>query len=89
MSQAEMACCKKMAGDCHMGSAQHPCCKTAPNVNAPVATIKPISQFHPSVAVVGFAPTSQFEPKAEGEFAHAHVGLPPPAPPGLTSILRI
>jgi hypothetical protein len=92
MTQSEMACCKKMAGDCQMGSAQHPCCKTAPAVNAPVATmatIKPIPQFHPSVAVVGFTPTAQIEPMVEGEVPHAHLGLPPPAPPGPNSILRI
>jgi hypothetical protein len=92
MTQAEMACCKKMAGDCQMGSAQHPCCKTAPSVNAPVATIaatEPISQLHPSVAVVGYIPNAQFEPKAEGEIIQAHLGLPPPAPPGPNSILRI
>jgi hypothetical protein len=28
MTQAEMACCKKMAGDCHMGAGEHSCCKT-------------------------------------------------------------
>jgi len=92
MSQAEMACCKKMAGDCQMGSAQHPCCKTAPTVNAPVATaatIKSISKFHPSVAVAGFTPTPQFALMAEGEVAQVHLGLPPPAPPGPNSILRI
>jgi hypothetical protein len=92
MTQAEMACCKKMAGDCQMGSAQHPCCKTAPTVNAPVATIatiEPISQLHLIVAVVSFTPSSQFEPQAEGEITQAHLGLPPPAPPGPNSILRI
>lgn len=89
MTQAEMACCKKMAGDCRMGSAQHPCCKTSPTVNAPIATIEPTAQLHTSIAVVGFAPRTQFEPKAEAEIPHAHLGLPPPAPPGPNSILRI
>jgi hypothetical protein len=89
MTQAEMACCKTMAGDCQMGSAQHPCCKTAPTVNAPVATIESISQCHPSLAVVSFIPSAQFEPQAEGEITQAHLGLPPPAPPGPNSILRV
>jgi len=92
MTQAEMACCQKMAGDCEMGSAQHPCCKTAPTINAPVATIaaiEPISQLHPSIAVVSFIPSAQFEPQAEGEITQVHLGLPPPAPPGPNSILRI
>jgi hypothetical protein len=89
MTQAEMACCKKMVGDCQMGSAQHPCCKTAPTANAPVATIEPISQFHPCITVVSVTPSFQFEPKTEGEVAQAHLSLPPPAPPGPNSILRI
>jgi hypothetical protein len=89
MTQAEMACCKKMAGDCQMGSAQHPCCKMAPTVNAPVATVVPIAQFHPIVAVVSFTLSVQFEPNADGEVTEAHLGLPPPAPPGPNSILRI
>jgi hypothetical protein len=92
MTQAEMDCCKKMVGDCQMGSAQHPCCKTAPTVNAAAATaatVAPIAQFHPSVAVVSFPTSVQFEPDTEGKVAHAHVGLPPPAPPGPNSILRI
>jgi hypothetical protein len=89
MTQAETACCKKMVGDCQMGSAQHPCCKTAPNVNAPVATVEPISQFHSIVTVVTFAPTMQFEPQADTAVAQAHLGLPPPCPPGPNAILRI
>ena len=92
MTQAEMACCKKMVGDCQMGSEQHPCCKTAPTINATaatIATVAPIAQFHPSVAVVSFTPSAPFEPGTEGELAHAHLGLPPPAPPGPSSILRI
>jgi|ERR1700722_1114514 hypothetical protein len=89
MTQAEMACCKKMVGDCQMGSAQHPCCKTAPTVNAPVVTVAPIAQLHLSLAVVSFTLDAQFEPKAESEVSHAYLGLPPPAPPGPNSILRI
>jgi hypothetical protein len=89
MTQAEMACCKKMAGDCQMGSAQHPCCKTASTINSPVATVSPIAHFYPSVAVVSFTLSAQLEPKTEGELSHAHLGLPPPAPAGPNSILRI
>jgi hypothetical protein len=89
MTQSEMACCKKMAGDCHMGSAQHPCCKTAPTVNAPVATVGPTMQIHLSVAVASFAPSALIESTTESEIAHAYLGLPPPAPPGPNSILRI
>jgi hypothetical protein len=48
MTHSEMECCKKMAGDCHMGSGQHPCCKTVSNAPTPVASLQPISQVHPS-----------------------------------------
>jgi hypothetical protein len=89
MTQAEMACCKKMAGDCQMRSTQHPCCKTAPTVSASNATIEPIAHLHLSLAVVSFTLSTQLEPKAESEIAQAHLGLPPPAPPGLISTLRI
>ena len=33
MTHSEMECCKKMAGDCHMGTGQHPCCKTVSNAS--------------------------------------------------------
>jgi hypothetical protein len=89
MTHAEMACCKKMAGDCHMGPAQHPCCKTAPNVTAPVATIAPILQFHPDVAIVIVTHRFQSEQIVDSEVAQVYLGLPPPAPPGPNSILRI
>jgi integrase len=44
MTEAEMACCKKMAGDCNMGTGQHPCCKTVSNAPLSVASIQPIVQ---------------------------------------------
>src|SRR2546430_12746950 len=40
MTQAEMACCKKMAGDCQKGAGQHPCCKTSVNRTPSVAKIE-------------------------------------------------
>ena len=90
MTAAEMACCKKMAGDCQMGSGQHPCCRTIANRPQPVAATQPIPQILPSVAVsadvvMGPVPSTLTAP-AE---AHVNLGLPPPAPPGLHSILRI
>jgi|ERR1700678_1952834 hypothetical protein len=89
MTQLEMACCKEMAGDCQMGSAPHPCCKTAPAVNAPLATVTPIAPLHLSLTALSFAPNTPLEPNAEGQTDQTHLGLPPPAPPGPNSILRI
>lgn len=89
MTQAEMACCKKMVGDCQMGSAQHPCCKTTPTIKAPVATVGALPQLHPSVALIAVTPGVQFALKTDGAFAQAQLGLPPPSLPGTNSILRI
>ena len=89
MTQAEMDCCKKMAGDCHRGPSQHPCCKTTPIVDTPVVTVQQIPQVYPDVAILDLNLSVQSLPTAEGEVVQVHLGLPPPAPPGLNSILRI
>jgi hypothetical protein len=90
MTQAEMACCKKMAGDCHMGVGQHPCCKTTVSPNAPVANIErtaPHIQPYVVATLLQIAPLTA--PKFDRALARDHLGLPPPAPPGLNSALRI
>ena len=89
MTTAEMACCKKMAGDCHMGTGQHPCCETVSNAPTPVAVIQPISQVHPHFAVVGEIAIVHVAVLSEREPEQVRFGLPPPAPPGLNPILRI
>lgn len=89
MTQAEMDCCKKMAGDCHRGSGQHPCCKTTPNVSPPLAAVQQIPQVHPGLAMLYLNQSFQAEPTAEGQVVQIRLGLPPPAPPGPNSILRI
>lgn len=90
MSSAEMACCKKMAYDCHMGVGQHPCCKMTVSRNAPVANIErtaPNIQLHVVATLLHIAPLPA--PKLDRTLASDHLGLPPPAPPGLNSVLRI
>ena len=79
MTQAEMACCKKMAGDCENGAAQHPCCKTSVNVTPTVAKVeRNVSQIQPDVpaALNGilfaeYAETSRRNPN------HACTEIPP------------
>lgn len=90
MTQAEMACCKKMAGDCHMGVDQHSCCKTKAERATPVATLdRTAIQIHPyavaTLVDVAILPEPKLERADSGEFR----GLPPPAPPGLNPVLRI
>ena len=89
MTAAEMACCKKMAGNCRMGAGLHPCCKTLANAPQTVASIQSIAQIQPPVAVVTEIAVVPVIPISESELLHAGLGLPPPAPPGLHSILRI
>jgi hypothetical protein len=89
MTAAEMACCKKMAGDCHMGMGQHPCCKTASTAPSPVASLQARPHFHPGFAVAALTTALEVAPVSTGESAQVFLGLPPPAPPSPNSILRI
>ena len=89
MTPSEKACCKKMAGDCHMGTGQHPCCKTTANAPQAVASIHPISQIQPSVAVIAEIATVPVFSVTHAGTLQVSLSLPPPAPPGLNPILRI
>ena len=89
MTQAEMACCKKMAGDCHMGAAAHPCCKTNVVRTTPANFDRTATQIHPFVTATFLAVTSLPEPILNVTSRTELRGLPPPAPPGLSSVLRI
>lgn len=90
MTQAEMACCKKTAGDCHMGAGEHSCCKTKAERATPVATLdRTAIQIHPYVVITLLEVTFLPEPKLERADHNEFRGLPPPAPPGLNPILRI
>lgn len=90
MTQAEMACCKKMAGDCHMGVGQHPCCKTSVSPNAPVATIQRTSpHIQPYVVAILLHTILFLTTVLQATPSRENLGLPPPAPPALNSVLRI
>jgi hypothetical protein len=89
MTAAEMACCKKMAGDCHMGMDQHPCCQMVSPVPSPVASMQSSSHVQPNFVVTTLTVTFQVVPASTGESAQVYLGLPPPAPPGPNSVLRI
>src|SRR5271156_806617 len=85
MTASEMACCKKMAGDCNMGTGQHPCCKTVSNAPASVASVQPISQDHPDFAVVAETLVTRVPSVSQAESEQVSLGLPPPPPPGQNS----
>jgi hypothetical protein len=90
MTQAEMACCKQMAGDCHMGAGQHPCCTTKVDRATPVATLdRTTTQINPHVIATSSEMTLLPKPTLHRAATSELRGLPPPTPPGLNSVLRI
>lgn len=89
MAQAEMDCCKKMAGDCNMGAGEHPCCKTVTTPPSPIASIQAKVQSQAVFALVALVLDIAFDPRTEAESTLIQIGVPPPSPPGMDSILRI
>ena len=91
MTDAEMACCKKMGGDCDMRVGNHSCCKhtmnRAPDVADKVAQSSQTDVPLVAVAAVEIITSVIFSKRDGGEFV-AQAG-----PPGLVlelnSILRI
>jgi hypothetical protein len=71
-----------------MGTSEHPCCKTSPTVSV-VAAVQTFSQFQPELASVALTDTGESDVILEAFVAPSRLGLPPPAPPGINSILRI
>jgi hypothetical protein len=89
MTATEMACCKKMAGNCNMGTGKHPCCKTVSPGPASVAMIQQIAQVHADLAVIIEAIPAHVSAPSQSASEQVALGLPPPAPPSQNSILRI
>ena len=89
MTQSEMACCKKMAGDCRMSGEQHPCCKTVSNSPSRVASLQSKVHFQHLAGLVGLVTPLDVTSISQVDQTLTPLGLPPPAPPGPSSILRI
>ena len=89
MTKSEMACCKKMAGDCRMGAEQHPCCKSVSSSPSPVASLQSKIHFQPLPGLVGVVTPLEPTSISQVDQTPAQLGIPPPAPPGPSSILRI
>jgi hypothetical protein len=78
-----------MAGDCHMGASQHPCCKTKVEQPTPVAIPDRTTIHIPYVVMaLPYVPLLA-EPTLDQKSGRELRGLPPPAPPGPSSVLRI
>jgi hypothetical protein len=92
MSMQEMACCQHMMSDgCDMGQGHQSCCQTNSNPSV-AAAIHPtqIVQVDIGAAVLTFLVIPEFsDPGNRPRLTEADDGLPPPAPPGDISILRI
>src|SRR4051812_2253877 len=90
MTQAEMACCRKMAGDCQLGSSHHSCCKV--EVQRPNNFLKVSSQKVPvpvdSAVVITICLMADDAAERSTQLANsAH--SPPESPPNSPTILRI
>jgi hypothetical protein len=90
MTNAEMACCKKMVGNCDMGAGNHSCCKTTVSVSQLVAAISENPQVRLPDSLVAI-PILHTDVKVD--FASEDVWVTPSpipiSPPGSQSILRI
>jgi hypothetical protein len=89
MTDAEMACCKKMAGNCDMGTGNHSCCKTS--VSTPqLAAIARTPQVHqPDGLVVLATILTDASTDLTSEVVRAVPSPIPISPPGTQAILRI
>lgn len=91
MTDAEMACCKKMAGNCDMGAGNHSCCKTTMNGPQLVAATAGKPQINLSAYLVA-VPFLLADVKVNfaGEDVRRIVSSAiSNSPPGSQSILRI
>jgi hypothetical protein len=89
MTKVEMECCKKMAGDCHMGSRNHPCCEKNANQPSSVANVQRSHVLNPVFAAIVTVVQISSLLMRDAESHRLTQGLPPPSPPSISSILRI
>jgi hypothetical protein len=90
MTEPEMACCKKMAGKCDMGTGQHSCCdQTAHSQQLSQADLTQTFHLQPSLQAIGVLTISLIAPTSICKHVVANDGSPPESPPGSISILRI
>jgi hypothetical protein len=92
MTDAEMACCQKMGGDCDMGTGNHACCKDTMYRAPSVAAVAQASQT--DVPLVALATISMDDVSDEilvqqnGAGFRLSVFPPGSSPLALNSILR-
>jgi hypothetical protein len=91
MTEPEMACCKKMAGRCDMGTGQHSCCdQTAHSQDTTRATLTQLFQLQHSLNAGAVDAPETLEVASEWRFTIIRIdGSPPESPPVSVAILRI
>lgn len=90
MTDAEMACCRKMAGDCDMGVGDHSCCKNAMNRAEALPALVLATHAHaPTLLVAVSRLLVDSSPEGAREDLFVALLAPPVSPPGLHSVLRI
>jgi hypothetical protein len=72
-----------------MGPRNHPCCEKNANQPTPVANVQRTHVLHPVFTAVLLVVSATDLPTLNVENHHLTLGLPPPSPPNLSSILRI
>jgi hypothetical protein len=90
MTDAEMACCKRMAGNCDMGAGNHSCCKTTMNAHQLALAISqnPRAQLSEAPVAVPILFTDAGADVAREAVLVTPFPIPT-SPPGSQSILRI
>ena len=72
-----------------MGSHNHPCCEKTASQTSLVATVQQPHVLHVDLAAVTLVTQANTLFPEANSSRYVALGLPPPAPPNLNSILRI
>jgi hypothetical protein len=72
-----------------MGSQNHPCCEKSAAQPSPVATVQQPHVLHVEFTAVMLVSQTSALATYYAESHPLTLGLPPPAPPNLNSVLRI
>jgi hypothetical protein len=89
MTDSEMACCKKMAGNCDMGMGNHSCCKTTVSTPQLVAISHNSQVYQPDGLVVVQRVFTNANAGLASEIVRVGPSPIPISPPGSQSVLRI
>src|SRR5947209_18131453 len=91
MNEPEMACCKKMAGKCDMGTGQHSCCDQSVHSQDPTRSV--LTQTFQLQHLLQVSSLALVDARDDSLIGPSQVisenASPPESPPGSITILRI